>query len=72
MIPKSLEVSDLRWRTARRSIGNGACVEIAPASGAILVRDSQDQSGPIVQYTDNSWRTFLASAKVGQFDLGSL
>jgi hypothetical protein len=72
MIPKSLEVSDLRWRTARRSAGNGACVEVAPAAGTVLVRDSQDQAGPIVQYPGSSWRTFLGAAKMGQFDLERL
>lgn len=72
MIPKSLEVSDLRWRTARRSAGNGACVEVAPADGTVLVRDSQDQAGPIVQYPGSSWRTFLGAAKMGQFDLERL
>lgn len=72
MIPKSLEVADLPWRTARRSVGNGACVEIAPASGAILVRDSQDQAGPTVQYTGKSWHLFLQAAKKGQYDLRCL
>jgi hypothetical protein len=72
MIPKSLEVSDLRWRTARRSVGNGACVEVAPASGAILVRDSQDQAGPVVQYPSKSWGLFLQAAKNGRYDLECL
>jgi hypothetical protein len=63
MIPKSPEVSHLRWRTARRSVGNGACVEVAPASGAILVRDSQNQTGPVVQYSGRSWHLFLHAAR---------
>jgi hypothetical protein len=72
MIPKNLEVTDLRWRTSRRSAGNGACVEVAPAAGTVLVRDSQDQAGPIVQYPGGSWRTFLGAVKIGQFDLERL
>ena len=31
MSQDELEVSDLQWRKARRSVGNGACVEVAPA-----------------------------------------
>jgi hypothetical protein len=68
MTPKSLEVGDLQWRTAIRSAGNGACVQVAPVDGAILIRDSKDQDGPVVQYPDNSWRMFLGSAKRGRFD----
>ena len=63
------EARDLQWRTARRSAGNGACVEVAPASGKILIRDSKDQSGPIIQYSASSWQAFLGGAKKGQFDL---
>jgi Domain of unknown function (DUF397) len=66
------EAIALRWRTARRSAGNGACVEIAPADGSILVRDSKDQDGPVMPYSGTSWRTFLAAAKAGQFDLDCL
>jgi hypothetical protein len=72
MTPKILEVGDLRWRTARRSAGNGACVEVAPAPGSILVRDSKDQDGPLLPYSEGSWRTFLVAAKSGQFDLERL
>ncbi len=68
MTPKSLEVGDLQWRTARRSAGNGACVQVAPVAGAILIRDSKDQQGPVVLYPGNSWRTFLGAAKTGRFD----
>lgn len=65
-------VTDLQWRTARRSAGNGACVEVAPGAGVILVRDSLDQAGPMVEYPATSWRTFLQVAKRGQYDLGRL
>ena len=64
----NLEVSGLQWRTARRSIGNGACVEAAavPASGRILIRDSTDRNGPVIWYTEHSWRAFIGSAKEGR------
>lgn len=69
MKPKSVEVRDLQWRTARRSVGNGACVEVAPTAGTILIRDSKDKDGPVVQYPGGSWRAFLEAAKTGRFDL---
>jgi hypothetical protein len=72
MVTRSPEVSDLQWRTARRSAGNGACVEVAPTAEAILIRDSKDQDGPIVPYPGSSWRAFLVDAKKGRFDLDRL
>ena len=68
MVTRNLEVSDLQWRTARQSAGNGACVEVAPTSGAILIRDSKDKDGPVVPYPGSSWRAFLVDAKQGRFD----
>lgn len=66
-----LRSSHLQWRKAKRSVGNGACVEVAPAPGHVLVRDSQDQAGPVVPYSGASWRAFLADAKTGRFDRDS-
>ena len=65
----NLELSYLKWRNAGRSANNGACVEVAPANGQVLIRDSKDQDGPIIQYSASSWHVFLGGAKKGQFDL---
>jgi hypothetical protein len=67
-----LKVGSLQWRTARRSAGNGACVEVAPAGGQVLVRDSQNKTGPVVMYPGRSWRAFLSGVKDGQFGLDRL
>jgi uncharacterized protein DUF397 len=72
MSPNKLEVRDLQWRKARRSAANGACVELAPASGQILIRDSKDPNGPIVGYPGCSWRVFTAAVKTGHFDADRL
>jgi hypothetical protein len=61
-------MGNLDWRKARRSANNGACVELAPAAGQILIRDSKDQDGPIIAYSEYSWRQFVAVAKIGHFD----
>ena len=61
-------MGNLEWRKARRSANNGACVELAPAAGQILIRDSKDQDGPIIAYSEYSWHIFVAAAKTGHFD----
>jgi hypothetical protein len=61
-------MGNLEWRKARRSANNGACVELAPAAGQILIRDSKDQDGPVIAYSEYSWRLFVATAKTGHFD----
>lgn len=57
------EVRQLTWRKARRSMNNGNCVEIAPADGRIMVRDSMQSCGPVLEYPAAVWRTFIAEAK---------
>jgi hypothetical protein len=64
----NLNVDGLQWRKAIRSCNNGACVEVAPVSGQILIRDSMDRNGPVMRYSGLSWYTFVADAKTGRFD----
>jgi Domain of unknown function (DUF397) len=59
---------ELAWRKARSSIGNGACVELAPAEGMVAIRDSKNPDGPILRYTAAEWHAFLDGAKKGEFD----
>jgi hypothetical protein len=68
MSTTNLEISGIQWRKARRSCNNGACVEVAPVSGRILIRDSMDRNGPVMRYSGRSWYVFLADAKTGRFD----
>jgi len=59
----------LDWRKARRSIGNGDCVEVAPASSGVFVRDSKNPGAAILGYPATAWRSFLLSAQQGRFDV---
>lgn len=62
------ELDQLRWRKAKRSKANGACVEVAPAAGAIVIRDSKDPQGPVLNYSPESWRSFIGEIRIGHFD----
>lgn len=62
-------VTQLAWRKAKRSIGNGACVEVASFGGGIAVRDSKDPGGPMLTWSGAAWQEFLQAAKRGQFDV---
>jgi hypothetical protein len=61
----------LNWRKARRSQGNGDCVEVAAANQEILVRDSKNPDGIVLGYPVGTWRSFLSSARRGAYDLPS-
>jgi hypothetical protein len=68
MPPMDIVAVDSGWRKASYSVANGACVEVASARAAVMVRDSVDSSGPVVGYSARTWQAFLATAKAGAFD----
>jgi uncharacterized protein DUF397 len=59
---------EFAWLKAQSSIGNGACVELAPVDGMVAIRDSKDPEGPVLRYTAAEWHAFLDGAKRGEFD----
>jgi hypothetical protein len=64
-------ISELNWRKARRSVGNGACVEVAEVGDLIAVRDSKNPDGPMLLYPPENWRQFLDGAKQDDFESAS-
>jgi hypothetical protein len=62
-------VQRLDWRKARRSMNNGACVEVATTSAGVAIRDSQDIDGEVLRYSVNSWRFFVRDARNGRYDV---
>jgi Domain of unknown function (DUF397) len=54
----------LNWRKASYSAGNGGgCVEAASTLGAVLIRDTQDRTGPVLRFAPGAWRRFADQVK---------
>jgi hypothetical protein len=52
------------WRKSSYSGDNGGeCVEVASASGSVLVRDTTDQTGPVLAFTVDEWRAFVSTVE---------
>jgi len=51
------------WRTSSYSSGDGGqCVEVS-SSDKIMIRDTTDQHGPVLTFTADTWRAFMASVR---------
>ncbi|MGH3874358.1 MAG: DUF397 domain-containing protein [Pseudonocardiaceae bacterium] len=53
------ELAGVLWHTSSYS---GNCVQVAPAPGRVLVRDSKDSGGPAPAVPTTAWRTFQSTA----------
>lgn len=61
----------MNWRKASYSAANGGCVEVASHGGMVLVRDTKDNGrGPVHGFTRVGWAAFMASIRVGEFEVG--
>jgi Domain of unknown function (DUF397) len=57
-------VASPRWRKSTYSGSNGGgCVEVAGHGHSVLVRDTQDQSGPVLRFGPAAWRRFTGRVK---------
>jgi len=47
-------------------MGNGDCLEFAPIpAGGAAVRDSKDQSGPVLLFSQSAWQAYIDGIKRG-------
>jgi predicted secreted Zn-dependent protease len=64
---RTLSHKSLTWRTALNCDG-GACVEVAADRNIIVIRNSRQPSGPLIEYTTEEWYEFVSGIKKGDFD----
>jgi hypothetical protein len=58
-----MEGTDLNWRKSSHSgNGGGECVEVGKAD-RILVRDTQDRTGPMLPFSAAVWKRFADQVK---------
>jgi hypothetical protein len=62
--------SVITWRKSRHSADAGNCVEIASLATFVLVRDSHNQSGPVLAVTPRQWRGLVRRIQDGDLDFG--
>lgn len=56
----------LHW-TRSTFCSGGNCVEVAKSGGDVLVRDSKNPDGPVLEFTGDEWAAFIAGAAAGEF-----
>lgn len=55
--------STLIWRKSSASGQGGECVEVATWKSSVLVRDSGDESGTVLELTSAQWLALLRRLK---------
>lgn len=59
------------FKKSTKSGGGNHCVEVATnVPGRVLVRDSKDRSGPVLEFTREEWVAFLGGVDEGEFTIG--
>ena len=53
----------MNWRKSRYSGGEGNCIEVADSGNRVLVRDTQDRTGPVIKVSLAAWRRFAEQVK---------
>lgn len=57
------------WHKSTRSGSEGQCTEVLYTGSHVLVRDSKDQTGPVLTFTPGEWRAFLGGVHRGEFEI---
>ena len=63
------EHSQPTWKKSSKSVtGDNNCVEVAVATGEILVRDSKNPDAANLRFSPESWSAFLTGLRGDEFD----
>lgn len=53
-----------KWAKSTRSFANSNCLEARQdAGGTVQVRDTKDRTGPVLRFSAQEWREFLAEVR---------
>jgi hypothetical protein len=52
-----------KWRKSSYSTAQGNCVEVAGDISRVLVRDTTDQTSPMLRFTPDAWRRLVNQVK---------
>jgi len=58
-----------RWVRSSFCVADNDCVEVSRTAAGVMVRDSKDPRGALLQFSWPEWRAFAAGVKAGEFDL---
>ena len=58
----NFEEPHIEWRKSTAS-NSGACVEVAVVDGSVLIRDSANPNGAVLELPPVAWSFFLARAR---------
>ena len=65
------DTDSLAWRTSSASSG-GNCVEVAISQNSVLVRNTRNRAGSVLEFTESEWAAFVLGVGSGEFALDVL
>lgn len=77
----TMDLSGVAWRKSSYSTGQGNCVEVGVwytsshstedgrYATVVVVRDSKDHNGSVLNLTRDEWQAFAAAVRNGEFGL---
>ena len=58
------------WRKSSASADQGGCVEIRVHESFVLVRDSKNANGVVLEISSGPWRELMRRIRNGELDCG--
>jgi hypothetical protein len=56
------------WVKSSLSFANGNCVEVMDTGSTVVVRNSRNPHGAVLEFTRDEWAAFIGGAMLGEFD----